>query len=817
VAFLGVAASAICAPLNPAYSRSEFDFYLSDLKPKALIIQSGMNNSVRGIVEKYGIPIIELFTKPETAAGVFTLRDNQQPPTADFGLPHADDIALILHTSGTTSHPKMVPLTHTNLLTSAGNIASTLRLSEADRCLNVMPLFHIHGLVGALLSSVMVGSSVVCTSGFDVEQFLPWLEAFRPTWYTAVPTIHHAVLSRARAVRTGLRNHSLQFIRSSSAALPVRVMRGLEELFEVPVIESYGMTEAAHQMASNPMPSAAHKPGSVGKAAGPEIAIMDDEGNLQPAGTPGEVVIRGANVMEGYGGGSDANATAFTQGWFRTGDQGYLDGDGYLFLTGRIKELINRGGEKIAPREIDDVLLAHPAVDQAVAFGVPHPTLGEEVAAVVVLRPETKATVKELKEFSAANLANFKVPKQIAIVDDIPKNATGKLQRLGLAEKLMLPLSGKGDTSDCELERKVASIFAEVLGADGVSSADNFFALGGDSLRATQVISRIRATLDVNVSMATILRHSTVRELAHEILCVIATTDDPWSTYPSSVVPFQPNGSKPPLFWFNWGPWDFRLPRYLGSDQPVYGLQHQSQDGHRALYTRIEEIAAHYIGEIRSVQTNGPYFLAGFCIGGMIVFEMARQLQKQGEEVAMLVLLDPRSRCGELSPAHKDSPTLRLHLTWFRHKVCRHARELAPLGPQEKLNYALVRVTGRIMALRETTSWIGRRLLCEALGHPLPPSLRTRYIQSIYDRAARAYVPMLYQGRVTIFKTQGRYSNGQFGWGNLIAEGSEIHELDIDHDSVFKEPYVQIFAERLKARLTETQRNATGHRNYRSG
>jgi len=432
-----------------------------------------------------------------------------------------------------------------------------------------------------------------------------------------------------------------------------------------------------------------------------------------------------------------------------------------------------------------------------------------------VLRPQRQATVRELKEFSAANLADFKVPKQIAIVDDIPKNATGKLQRLGLAEKLTSRLSVEGETNNSELERTVGSIFAEVLGVDHVSSADNFFALGGDSLRATQLISRIRAKLEVNVSIAMILRHSTVRELAHEILCVIASTEDLWSTYPASVVPFQSNGSKPPLFWFNWGYWDFRLPRYLGSDQPVYGLQHQSQDGHRALYTRIEDMAAHYIREIRTVQTNGPYFLGGLCIGGMVAFEMARQLQKQGDEVALLVLLDPRSRSGELSPVHKGSPTLASHITWFRNEVYRHARELAPLGPQEKLNYAQVRVKGRLMGVRGRISWIGRRVLCEAFGHPLPPSLRTRYIESVYDRAARAYVPIVYRGRVIIFKTQGRYSNGQFGWGNFIAEGLKIEELDIDHDNVFKEPYVQIFAERLRGRLSEAQSKQAGHRNYR--
>lgn len=526
VAFLGVAASAVCAPLNPAYSRSEFEFYFSDLNPKALIVQSGMNGSAVAVAEKRGIPIIELLPKPEAAAGIFTLRDNEQPLTSHCGFAQAEDVALILHTSGTTSRAKLVPLSHANLLASAGNIAATLRLSESDRCLNVMPLFHIHGLVGALLSSTMAGASVICTAGFDVEQFFSWLETCGPTWYTAVPTIQYAVLSLAQADPTALRNHSLSFIRSSSSALPARVMRGLEEIFKVPVIESYGMTEAAHQMASNPLPPGQRNVGSVGLAAGPEVSIMDEAGNLLSPGEIGEIVIRGANVMHGYDNNTDASATAFTQDWFRTGDQGYLDGDGYLFLTGRIKELINRGGEKISPREIDDVLLAHPAVEQAVAFGVPHSTLGEEVAAVVVLRPQTQATVRELREFVANRLADFKVPKQIVIVDEIPKSATGKLQRGDLAERFARQLDVEAISPETQLESMVAEIYAEVLGVEQVSATDNFFALGGDSLRATQVIARIRAMLDVNLSIATIFRQSTVRELAHEILRVIAATDD---------------------------------------------------------------------------------------------------------------------------------------------------------------------------------------------------------------------------------------------------------------------------------------------------
>ena len=526
VTFLGVAAGATCAPLNPAYSKSEFEFYLSDLDPKALIVQSGMDSAAIAVAEARGIPIIELVPKRESAAGIFALSDNQQPPTSAFSFSQADSIALILHTSGTTSRPKMVPLTQANLITSAGNIAAALRLSDADRCLNVMPLFHIHGLVGALLSSVMAGAGVICASGFDSEQFFPWIEAFRPTWYTAVPTIHHAVLARAQAEPTALKNHSLRFIRSSSAALPARVMQGLEKTFKVPVIESYGMTEAAHQMASNPLPPAQRKASSVGPAAGPEVSIMDGAGKLLSAGEIGEIVIRGANVMRGYENNSDANAAAFTKGWFRTGDLGYLDADGYLFITGRLKEIINRGGEKISPREVDEMILQHPAVAEAISFAMPHETLGEDLAAAIVTREKTQITEAAIRAYLSSRLAAYKIPSRIFFVDEIPKGATGKTQRIGLAEKFADQFKGPLITLGNELEAAVAQIYVEVLGVEKVGVTDNFFALGGDSLRATQVLARIRARLDVNLSIATIFWHSTVTELAHEILAAIAARDD---------------------------------------------------------------------------------------------------------------------------------------------------------------------------------------------------------------------------------------------------------------------------------------------------
>ena len=440
-AFVAIAAGATTAPLNPGYRAEELEFYLSDLRCRALVVQAGTDSPARAAAAKLGIPILELRAEREKGAGSFVLDAppglNGTPASGGFG--GADDTALVLHTSGTTARPKIVPLLQRNLLATARHIGQSLELTPDDLCLNIMPLFHIHGLMAAVLASLGSGAQVCCTPGFNALKYFGWLDEVKPTWTTAVPTMHQAILQRAPRNPESVARSRLRLIRSSSASLPPQVMEELERTFRAPVLESYGMTEAAHQMASNPLPPRQRFPGSVGIAAGPEIATMDEQGNLLAAGAVGEVVIRGPNVTPGYDRNPEANAKAFTNGWFRTGDQGVLDGQGYLRLTGRLKELINRGGEKISPLEVDEILMDHPAVQQVVTFAMPHDKLGEEVAAAVVLREGKSATERELRDFAAKRLADYKVPRRIVVVAEIPKGPTGKLQRIGLAEKLGLP------------------------------------------------------------------------------------------------------------------------------------------------------------------------------------------------------------------------------------------------------------------------------------------------------------------------------------------------------------------------------------------
>lgn len=440
-AFIGIACGATAAPLNPGYREEEFEFYLEDLQAKALVIAAGMDSAARSVAARRNVRVLEIAHEPHQAAGTFRLvprHDGSDTPAGHGGAAAGDDVALILHTSGTTSRPKIVPLTHANLTVSAGNIQRSLALTEHDRCMNIMPLFHIHGLVAAILASLGAGGSSYCTPGFNALKFYGWLEDARPTWYTAVPTMHQAIVQRAAANADAISRHALRFIRSCSSALPPQVMAEVEEVFAVPLIEAYAMTEAAHQMTSNPLPPAPRKPGTVGVAAGPEVALMGDQGDLLGPGAVGEVVVRGANLTPGYENNAKANAESWDQGWFRTGDQGVMDEQGYLRITGRLKEIINRGGEKVSPREVDDVLMDHEAVQQVVTFAMPHAKLGEDVAAAVVLRDGHQATEQEIRAFASQHLAAFKVPRKIVFLEQIPKGATGKLQRIGLAAKLGL-------------------------------------------------------------------------------------------------------------------------------------------------------------------------------------------------------------------------------------------------------------------------------------------------------------------------------------------------------------------------------------------
>ena len=432
--FLSISSYMSAAPLNPSYKQEEFEFYLDDLKPKFLLVEPNSKSLAVIAAKNLNIPVFEMKISVNQPLGTFELFDKE----TNYKNPNDYDEALVLHTSGTTSRPKIVPLSNLNIFTSAVNISKSLKLTTDDHCLNIMPLFHIHGLIAVLSASAKVGASICASNGFNALKFLELAETQNITWYSGVPTMHQAILLRAQKNSDKAKKLNLRFIRSSSASLPPAIFKQLNDIFQTPVIEAYGMTEATHQMTSNPLPPAIQKPGLVGMPAGPEICIMNDKNEKLPQGEIGEICIKGDNVTNGYENNPEANKQSFVNDWFRTGDEGFFDEDGYLKISGRLKEIINKGGEKISPLEVDNILMDFPPIDQALCFGYKDKMLGEDIAVAIKLKENKSCTEDDIKSYANEKLAKFKIPKKIFIVEDIPKGATGKLQRIGLAKKFGL-------------------------------------------------------------------------------------------------------------------------------------------------------------------------------------------------------------------------------------------------------------------------------------------------------------------------------------------------------------------------------------------
>lgn len=805
VAFLAVATCAVAAPLNPTYRASEFASSLSDLGARALLVRAGATCPAIAVAQGRGIPVIHLAPQAESEAGTFTLAGGRCPRTAHGGFATAEDVALVLSTSGTTSRPKIVPLTHANICSSAHNIRVALELSPTDRCLNFMPLFHIHGLIGALLASLAAGAGVFCTPGFSAPTFFAWLEEYHPTWYTAVPTMHQAILARVAMNRDTVARCPLRFVRSCSAPLPPGVMAKLEDVFHAPAIEAYGMTEAAHQIASNPLPPRRRKPGSVGLPTGVQVAIMDPTGRVLQPGQTGEIVICGASVTPGYENNVEANRDAWRGGWFRTGDLGYLDSEGYLFLSGRLKEIINRGGTKIAPREIDEVLLDHPAVDQAVTFPVPHRELGEDVAAAVVLREDASATERAIREFAAERLAGFKVPRRVLIVEEIPKGPSGKVQRIGLAEKLGLVVSGEGPGElkagfappRTPLEKTLAEMWAGVLGLPEIGVHDDFFELGGDSILGGQLYSRVCQAMQVQVSLIRFFESPTIAGQA------LAIAESLPGAIPPSLVPIQPSGCKPPFFCIA-ASTDItcflELARLLGPEQPFYAFQPGEMVRSQIPYT-VENAAARYLRAMRSVQPEGPYFLGGACAGSAVALELGRQLMAQGQQVALLALIDPV-----------------LH-GYFERTLHSYWLGLLRLPLKDKLRH-VARTLRRLWAnIRQAIHY---RMLCittkihQSAGRS--PASFSDDVQVTNRRALRKHARRAYPGRLTLFVTREpppglRPSlDPRVVWGELVTGGVHLVEISGEQHSFLGHPHVEAFAERLRACLDNAMTTAADKR-----
>ena len=771
-AFLGVSCGASSAPLNPSYTREELAFYLADLDARGVVVQAGVQSPVREIAEEQGLTLLEL--EPDAVvAGAFslTVRVPRRPRTGGFA--ESADEALVLHTSGTTARPKIVPLTQANLTVSARNIAHSLALATTDRCLNVMPLFHIHGLVGALLSSMWSGASVFCTPGFAAADFLSLLVDSRATWYTAVPTMHQAIVEQSAKEQALVARHSLRFIRSCSSALAPQLMANVERVFGAPVVEAYGMTEASHQIAVNPLPPRIRKPGSVGVPSGTSVVVLDSAGNFLGAGETGELAVAGESVTSGYASNPDANANAFARGYFRTGDQGHLDADGYVFITGRIKEIINKGGEKIAPREIDEVLLQHPAVAQCVTFAAPHARLGEEVAAAVVLRAGLTATQAELQEFAGTRLASFKVPRRILMLPDLPKGPTGKLQRVGLAARLGVSFAATATQADAAQsaamtgdEAVVARVMAEVLQIPALGAGDDFFDCGGESILALELTRRLSETLGIELAPDHVFRYPSPRHLAQVLPALRAGEEDDLD---HGVVVFNEGGRRGPFFYLHAGSvsagYCERLAQQLGPDQPVYGLP-PFGGKFGPVPATVEEMADRYLELIDAAAPEGPVAIGGFCRSALPSLEIAHRLTAAGRKVELLVLIG-----GHVENTRGPWRLLQRVNNVFARLT--GADALTRIGRFLRLRRLLeiveARITGRAPAANA----------CQLPAGNQPPAVT---IPLRYARAGAAYVPRPYHGLVTCLSIET--DPGDDRWSR-IAPRRDAQTASGDHRTAF--------------------------------
>jgi acyl-CoA synthetase (AMP-forming)/AMP-acid ligase II/thioesterase domain-containing protein len=760
------------APLNPGLSAEELEQLLVDLSPRALLLPYG-SGRLRPVARAYGIGVLEACWSEGDPAGSFQL-EGAATGSGRVDEPQREDIFVILATSGTTGRPKLVPLTHECQCLTAQWLVDSLRLTPHDRCLNFSAMFHVLGINGGLLGPIAGGGSVVCAPEFHAIDFFKWLDEFRPTFFSAVPAVHQTILEHSAKHPEILARQQIRFMRTGGAPLPAATIRRIEEAFRAPLLQVYGMTEAP-PICNDLVPPYERKPGSVGIRRGNRVVTMDESGNILPDGLSGEIVVSGPAVTPGYLNNPAANADAFRNGWFRTGDIGYFDPDGFLFLTGRRSEFINRGGEKIAPIEVDEALLLHPAVKEAVAFAIPDSKLGEEIAAAVVLaRP---VSTSELQRHVEQHLAAHKIPRHIITVDELPKGPTGKLSRAHIAAVLNVPAHdhAKRDTyvpPRNAQEEKLAAIWASVLDVPQVGVHDDFFEAGGDSLLAVQCLACVSDEFDLpDLPFSVLLEAPTIAQLAE----LLANPKE--LSAARRVLAIQPRGDRVPLFVVAPGLEFRRLARYLGPDYPIFGLEILNLEQVPPPHT-IEAMAADCIDTLQRFRPEGPYVLTGWCLAGVIALEMAQQLVKAGEQPSTAVLIDAR-----IVPAihrHGVKRWLIPAIHWMQNAFF-HLRTAAD-GKRPAVQYIRERGQSVQQSVRKT--------MRGASGAPLAHD-------DLAIEAIRRYHSQPYSGPMVHLWAQERprgvFRNVEFYWGN-VTDKHEVLDVPGDHVTIFDEPNVETMA-----------------------
>ncbi|MAZ04732.1 MAG: hypothetical protein CMN56_16485 [Sneathiella sp.] len=793
-AMTALACSATVVPLNPALTMDEFFLHLRDKNIDALAIETGLPSSARKAAEMLNIPILEINSKnPGTAGSICLSGETIAKETIAPMAAETDDLLVVFSTSGTTSHGKTIPLSHHTMMPRLANMVKMLGMSRQDQMLNIMPLFHTGGFSAGMLTSLYSGASFFPIKNNDVDLLFRSLAEAQPTIISGGYTVFHSIERKAADYREIIDSvkPSLRMLRTGTGHLDEKVSQSLTSIFETPVVEAYGSAETSFMSCTN-LPPLANKPGSVGQPDRTRISIVDENETPVQPGEKGEIVVTRTTVFNGYENNPTADSEAFSQDWYHTGDEGYLDEDGFLFVTGRLKEMINRGGIKIIPTEIDQAALMHEAVREAVAYPLPHKTLGDDLALAIVLEAGKSASANEIKAFLKKALISNKIPSHILFVKEIPKSATGKPQRRKLHHQLELKIADSFNSQDemsgagTASEEKLKNIWQDVLEKEDIGLNDNFFALGGDSLQAVDLFMRIEKELDRSLPRDILFEAGTIRELAQLI-------DEEQTA--SCIVAIQPNGSRPPLFFVHPIGGEVlgyrELARHLKADQPFYGIQQFHSGDDFARYASIEDMADFYLGEIRELQPTGPYFLGGHSFGGLVAYRIAQKLSALGEEIAFLGLLD------------SYLPNSKRYITpqeW----LVRHFRIWLRLPAREKPDYMLQRIKNINKAI---TRAVRLKFLSATKGQK---KQKNRSLSNIDINAlnARNYHPTPYNGNATLFRTElpiSIHPDIHKEWYRLVNGNLEICEISGGHVEIMKEPNVRELASKLTAYLEKAQ------------
>ena len=650
LAIVAVACSAVSIPLNPRQTLSEIETCLAALRPDAVLVVKGADSAARRVAERKRLSIIEATQLKDGSLGfgVTTPKMSVAATPDDSDESDTDAPAFILQTSGTSAEPKFIPTRHRNMLAAAERVRAWFDLTPQDRCLSVSPVFYAHGLHVTVFAPLLSGGTIAFPTDASKFHYAEWFGTLKPTWYSASPVVHGMVLDHIKSIGN-TRDHSLRFVLSGGAPPPSYVLHELQKALGIPVVEHYGSSEGM-QICSNSLPPGPSKLGTVGVPWPDTICIVGNDGGRLAAGECGEILVGGPTVVSGYLNAPELNRASFVDGWFRSGDIGSIDEDGFLALHGRKDDLINRGAEKISPVEIDDALTLHPAVAEAAAFAVPHPRLGEDIAAAVVLRPGMTATPVELREYLQGRLASFKVPRRIVIRDQLPKGDAGKVVRRRLIEclkqkapivtQIQVPQSIQDMSVDRSLVVQLGEIWEQLLKISPLSLDDDFFENGGDSLLATEMLVELERLTGRKIPTSILFDAPTIGQLAQKL-----SDSDYLNQKPKVLTRLNSSGSQTPLLYFHV---DFeegryyavRLARLLGPDQPLL-LVAPHGIGDEPIPSSIRAMAADRLPLIRDAQPQGPYRLCGYCMGGVIAFEVARKLMSAGEQVEMVGMIDP--------------------------------------------------------------------------------------------------------------------------------------------------------------------------------